>query len=436
MNDPAIAPAIDPALASVADLDEAHGAAYVHAFAGQLARAATVLDGAAALAPTARADLVGQLARRWLGCTLTAFVADGGAPDDAAGWYAFLARYPVCRRLLAESEHAWRADCARLLAALAADAPAAQLVRVSHHAGLFASRRSAYLLALADGRAPIYRADPLPAAAWFLDLCRALAPHLPLPLHVRALRVADDHTWDEPVAAAPCPADAHARYFVRCGMLLRLAEATRALDLHVRNLRMAGEHPVILDLEGVLAHREAPSLTAAGLLHPTLGGLHPGGEVALPTRQPRLRDGAFELVAPQKRVDPTIPAPLAAHTDELAAGYTALDAALAALDPAPWLARAAALRSRVFGRPGMAVRSLLFDSAAPALLRDEAARDAFLAEHAAPLERGFFRSLRAPRFVGAPPVPALARHPPDVLAARLAEIHELCAAAATTGSAS
>ncbi len=322
-------------------------------------------------------------------------------------------KYPVCTRLFAESEHAWRRDCEQLEAAVVQAFPSAIIANVEHRAGFLGSRRSAHVLTFVDGRRAVYRPYALPAAAWFMEVCSALNAELELPLHVRDLRVVGEHTWDEHVESAPCaPAEVRA-YFVRAGMVTRLFEASRAVDMHVRNVRLIGAHPVILDLEGILAWRGAPSPAAAGFLpvatrgprgeRVDLGGLNPGGSLTLPVRQPVLKGGAFVDESPVKDIAPTVPAPIREHVDEIIEGYRALDAALGRASLDALVARATTFKTSVFGRSGMAYRALLFASIAPDLLRSEQLREEFLQANAEDHELSSLRSLRAVRYIAAEP---------------------------------
>lgn len=419
-------------------IPEQYGGAFASAFSDQLVRAANAIEWRPTISADAKRALVTQLARRWLGCALTAFVADGGAPTSAFAWQTFLVKYPVCTRLFAESEHAWRRDCEQLSAAIAKTYPDAVLANVEHRAGFLGSRRSAHVLTFGDGHRTVYRPYTLPAAAWFMDVCAALNAELELPLHVRAVRVEGEHTWDDFVESAPCATADIRAYFVRAGMVVRLFEAVRAVDMHVRNVRMIGAHPVILDLEGILAWRGAPSPAAAGFLpvairgaggeRVDLGGLNPGGSLTLPVHQPVLRDGRFVDEAPVKDIAPTVPAPTREHVDDILEGYRALDAALGRVSLEPLAARATTFKSSVFGRSGMAYRALLFASIAPPLLRSEELREQFLQANAEPIELSSLRSLRDVRYVGTPPVPSLRPHTADALAASEAVVRATIAA--------
>src|SRR5262249_42626818 len=101
-----------------------------------------------------------------------------------------------------------------------------------------------------------YRTKDLAMAAWFMDLCAALNRHGPeedAPLHVRRILLRPGCSWDEHVVTAPCPAPAIERYFVRAGALARLLERLGAVDFHVENVLLAGEYPVLADIETLFA---------------------------------------------------------------------------------------------------------------------------------------------------------------------------------------
>jgi hypothetical protein len=130
---------------------------------------------------------------------------------------------------------------------------------------------------------------------------------------------------------------------------------------------------------------------------------------------------------------PTVPAPLGEHLDEMVAGYLEMDELLARFpDLFGLLARARDLPVRVVETPGMVYENLLFESLTPALLRSEAARDAWLLQ--LPLkagEKAMLRDLIVPRpgaVVGSHP--ALAIETPVPPAERARRIDLLCTAAA------
>ena len=63
-----------------------------------------------------------------------------------------------------------------------------------------------------------------------------------------------DCEWAEHVDSAPCEGkEDEERYFARAGALLCLVHVLRGTDCHADNLIPAGEHPILIDLEHLLA---------------------------------------------------------------------------------------------------------------------------------------------------------------------------------------
>ncbi len=431
-----------------------------------------------AVADPARAALVLSLRARLCGCAHTALDAERRSvpgrstaalvaelQDDAA-WARFLAGYPVVARLLDTSFATWKRRVASLLANLARDggdlgASRPAIAEIQSHGERLEARRSTLSLRLADGARWVYREKDLSAAAWFMEVVARLnAAGLSVPLHVRAVHVRPGRSWDELVAAGPCRDDGEIhRYFVRAGLLLRLLERLGAADFHMRNVLAAGEYPVLTDIE-TLFHPYPPSPTPAAraLLRSPLrsgllalwvfgelghraayaGGLNPGGVIAMPFRLMRARtredrDGGLEGFFGYVTAAPTLPAPIGRHVDEIVAGYLEMDELLAGSpDVFGLLARARDLPVRVVGTPGMVYENALLASLEPALLRSEAARDAWLARlPLRPHETAVLRDLVVPRpgaLVGAHP--ALASEGPAAPGERARRIDLLCTAAA------
>lgn len=74
----------------------------------------------------------------------------------------------------------------------------------------------------------------------------------------RLMLVADrsDYGWAEYIDAAGCAtADEVKRFYWRQGSYLALLYILHAVDFHFENLIAAGEHPVLIDLEGLMHHR-------------------------------------------------------------------------------------------------------------------------------------------------------------------------------------
>src|SRR5262249_8645718 len=112
---------------------------------------------------------------------------------------------------------------------------------------------SAIGVALASGRRLVYKPRDVRIGAWFMELVAELNERgLRVQLQGRRIAAGPEHAWDEGVDAEPCPgAGEAARFFGRAGALLRLLQALRAVDMHRRNLVAAGEHPAIVDFDGL-----------------------------------------------------------------------------------------------------------------------------------------------------------------------------------------
>jgi len=404
-----------------------------------------------AIAPAAAAALVDWLVRRLVACAHTALdderrrTTDLGPEAfaryvrDRDRWPRFLARFPVVERLLRRAERHWRTTVDRYLAAIARDhdklGATAELVDVQARAGRLAARRATLLTTLGGGRRWVYRVHDREMARWFQDVCGALNPSLSMPLHVRAIHGGDGYSWDELVEARPCTDPAQRRrFFVRAGMLVRLAERLAAVDLHCENVLAAGELPVVVDVETLFSLRPTSGIPALDALErsplgsgligvPAYGdpgrpavsraGFHPGGRLVMPLPAWRLAAmdaevGGLEQVYPVDHVAPTIPAALADHVADILAGYDEMEAVLAA-DPtlSGLLASAPALPVRALGAGGAVHDEVLHRGLAAELLGAEATRDAYLAScQLTAAERAAIVDLELPRHlatVGAHP---------------------------------
>ncbi len=189
-----------------------------------------------------------------------------------SGWLEVFGRYPALGRLLAEISLQWRAVTSELLQRLAADRatlerrfnggrPLGALAGYSAGGDVHEGGRAVTVLAFAGGTKLVYKPKDIRVAAAFMHLVRALnGAGLPLDLHTREIVANCDYAWEEFVAAAPCTdREQVARYYVRCGMLLRLLQALRGSDFHYENILATGEYPVAIDLEMLLQ----PELTGA-----------------------------------------------------------------------------------------------------------------------------------------------------------------------------
>jgi type 2 lantibiotic biosynthesis protein LanM len=209
---------------------------------------------------------------------LEASEAPGRAAYDAfvrtlrwTGMRAFLLEYAVLARQLAVITESWIDANAELLLRLHADWPAiaaafgegaaapAEVVRVD--AGLsdpHAGRRTVVALTFDTGLKIVYKPKSVGIEAAFQDLLAWLnARGEGLALRTTRVLACRGYGWAEFIERLPC-ADGPAaeRYFQRAGMLLCLVYALEGVDCHRDNLIAHGEHPVLVDCEGLMQPRQ------------------------------------------------------------------------------------------------------------------------------------------------------------------------------------
>lgn len=361
--------------------------------------------------PTLRAESAARLALHPAG--------PGAARDAAApllrhgGVEAVLARSPVLARLVSAAAERWVHAAGEMLHRLDADGAllddhfaarsgrgrvVALRTRLSdpHRGG-----RTAAWLRFAGGAEVVYKPRSVAMEAGFHDLLRWLDAVGVRPT-LRALRVVErgSHGWMEFARPAPCAsAAAVERFHRRAGMLLALAYALGAGDLHADNVVACGEHPVLVDLEVLLAtpcalvpHADAggagdalwESVLRTGLLPawtpvPGGGARHEGGLASAPADGGDGRGGtalpgvAFNLPRWGGRAHPA-----AEHPAALAAGFERMHATLrehrdALLAPGGPLAALSEGETRMVLRGTRVYTAMLRRLTAPPRLRDAAA---------------------------------------------------------------
>ncbi|HYH82605.1 MAG TPA: type 2 lanthipeptide synthetase LanM family protein [Longimicrobium sp.] len=117
--------------------------------------------------------------------------------------------------------------------------------------------RAVVVVEFASGVRAVYKPRPLGFEALFAGLVRWLNAGRP-GLDLRAPRVLcrPGHGWLEFVDHAPCAdLDAVERFYHRAGALLCVAYVLNGSDFHLENLIACGEHPVLIDMEGLFGHR-------------------------------------------------------------------------------------------------------------------------------------------------------------------------------------
>ncbi|MEU5693917.1 type 2 lanthipeptide synthetase LanM family protein [Actinosynnema sp. NPDC020468] len=183
---------------------------------------------------------------------------------------AFLAKYPVLARLLAQT-CLQAVDAQReLLDRLAADhddivrhlldnRDPGRPTRIETGRGDAHQRgRTVAVVEFADGRKVVYKPRPVALHARFAELVEWFDKRTGLDLTVPEALNRDMYGWIRFVEHAPC-ADVTevGRFYHRLGALLALLYAVDGTDMHYENLIASGGHPVLVDVET--------------LFHPTVG---------------------------------------------------------------------------------------------------------------------------------------------------------------------
>ena len=187
--------------------------------------------------------------------------------------------YPVLARLLTVAVDQWVSGSLDFLRHLGADwdairqrfAPAQEpgrLVKLDMDTGdPHQGGRSVSIATFSSGFRVVYKPKSLAAAVHFGELLDWLNACGADPAF-RGLNILDrgDHGWVEFVEAQDCVSvDGVRRFYERQGGYLALLYAIGAADFHYENLFAGGEHPILIDLEGVL--------------HPHVANAGPGGSV-------------------------------------------------------------------------------------------------------------------------------------------------------------
>jgi type 2 lantibiotic biosynthesis protein LanM len=185
--------------------------------------------------------------------------------DGAKPMLAFFAEYPVLARQLTQQLRLWADARLRFLRHLCEDwpqlspqfSPAEPLGRLVSPNGAASDRhrggRSVMLATFESGLVLVYKPRSLAIELHFQQLLEWLNERGAQPAF-RTLKVLElsDHGWVEQVVPAACDSEPEVQAFYRRqGALLALLYALDAIDFHYENLIAAGEHPVLLDLEGL-----------------------------------------------------------------------------------------------------------------------------------------------------------------------------------------
>jgi type 2 lantibiotic biosynthesis protein LanM len=182
------------------------------------------------------------------------------------GLIAFFQEYAALARLLASTTMFWldataellqrfcrdrRAICDALGISGDSDVDSVESCASDPHNGL----RSVVLLKLGSGERIIYKPRPMTIEAVWNDLLQ-FCVNLGAPADFRSYRILDcgGYGWAEYVRKAPCrDCEEVSRYVTRAGALLAIVYLLGGSDCHADNIIPAGEYPVLIDVETLLA---------------------------------------------------------------------------------------------------------------------------------------------------------------------------------------
>jgi type 2 lantibiotic biosynthesis protein LanM len=242
------------------------------------------------VAPTARRNMLAQLAARWsslaaqtlyhridvvdlldglpgaLGSTVYDVHCAGAAPA-LDQWRSVFEVYPVLGRLMAVAHLHWAGAIRRLVRRLSRDrsllagafaggGDLGALAGYSADAGDAHDRgQTVSVLTFEHGCRVVYKPKDLRIAAWYMALVDRLNDEgLTPPLPRRRILPRGAYTWEEFVVAGSCgDRDAVRRFYRRMGMHARLVQLLDGTDFTTDNVLPCGEDPVLVDLEMLLS---------------------------------------------------------------------------------------------------------------------------------------------------------------------------------------
>ena len=342
------------------------------------------------------------------GATIQESYFEHGAAD-LHRWFRLFDEYPGLARAMAILFVHWRDATERFLGRLERDMERIQreffggrdvgaLTALECHLGdAHAGGDAVRLLTFASGDRLVYKPRALALAAQFQTLIEKINTIGGLPsLHHRHVLCADGYTWEEYVPVRPCiDADQVSQYFVRLGMLARIAKALNSRDCHFENVLAHGDQPVIVDVETIVypflaAEPEEFRLANSSLLHGHIFGalghrpievgvLGGGREQALPISTPAVAPAVQPPADSIPKLDGRYACP-ADHFGSIEEGYLAMSKWLARHGPAlvPLVRDMSGSHFRFLYRATQIYGRLLLSSCSPSAMRDGLARDAVL----------------------------------------------------------
>ncbi len=209
------------------------------------------------------------------------------------GWSDVFERYPVLARLMTCSTLQWIENTALLCERIADDMPrlrkrfgtlelpvrsVAAGLSDRHHDGQSVAR-----LTFANGERLIYKPRSVKPEIFFNTVLQWMNRH-GLPLSLETVRCLDRgrYGWMEFVSHRDCTTtDEASRFYQRAGALLAALHACGVSDVHYENLIASGEHPIVVDLETLLAGRRSSVLDTGFLPAPPRAKEHQADASAL-----------------------------------------------------------------------------------------------------------------------------------------------------------
>ncbi|MFI6497866.1 type 2 lanthipeptide synthetase LanM family protein [Nonomuraea typhae] len=178
----------------------------------------------------------------------------------AGGRGRLLERYPVLVRQVSVAVRNWVDSTALLAERLVADAGVLGVTSapVELHIGLGDRHRGGLTVCrvgFGDGLQILYKPRSQAVDAHFQELLRWFNDH-GASRRLRTIKVLDrgEYGWVEYVRARQCESrEALCDFYHRQGFLLALLHLLRAADFHAENVIAAGDQPVLVDLESLLA---------------------------------------------------------------------------------------------------------------------------------------------------------------------------------------
>src|SRR5262249_3005995 len=206
----------------------------------------------------------------------------------------------------------WSTDWPAIYRAFSPTQNPGTLVKIEGDAGdSHRGGRAVWILECLSGFKLVYKPKPLAVDQHFQAMLEWLNCH-GLAAPFRSLQILDrgSYGWEEFLAPQECRTQEEiVRFYERSGGYLALLYGLAATDFHHQNVLAVGEHPILIDLEGLFhtAGLEAASAEATEVAGQTFAESVLGsGLLPIPTWNER-KNGAFDLSGLGAEVDQQLP---------------------------------------------------------------------------------------------------------------------------------